>query len=149
MQRRRLPLSRVLHCSQTNRLLHIATSTTRVHSNNAAVALSRFKGGGIWVQGDGSTPCPGNAEAGTGRILCFNQGVISFDSHKFHATEPWTGVTRILVGFTVKGFEALPPTQSRRCSRPTLHYPISGPPTSSTPHRVHRHFPYAWNCSLV
>ncbi|CAE7949787.1 unnamed protein product, partial [Symbiodinium sp. KB8] len=32
-----------------------------------------------------------NAEAGTGRILCFNQGVISFDSHKFHATEPWTG----------------------------------------------------------
>ena len=80
-----------------------------VNSSNTAVALSRFKGGGIWVQGDGSTPCPSNAEAGTGHILSFDQGVITFDSHKFHATEPWTGVRRILVGFSVKGFEALPP----------------------------------------
>ncbi|CAE7208514.1 unnamed protein product [Symbiodinium sp. CCMP2592] len=78
-------------------------------SINTAIALSSFSGGGIWVQGGGKVPCPLDPNLDPGCIRSFAEGVVRFDSHELHCTEPWAGNRCILVGFVVKGYQAFSP----------------------------------------
>ncbi|CAE7578426.1 unnamed protein product [Symbiodinium sp. CCMP2592] len=78
-------------------------------SLNTAVALSSFSGGGIWVQGGGTVQCPLDPSLEPGCIHSFADGVVQFDSHSLHCTQPWAGTRCILVGFVVKGYQAFSP----------------------------------------
>ena len=75
-------------------------------SVNVAVPLSTFGNGGIWVAGLGDCACPqplDDVPVRSGGVLTFDKGPVTFDSHQWHCTMPWTGDRQLLVGF-VKGF---------------------------------------------
>ncbi|CAE7214389.1 unnamed protein product, partial [Symbiodinium sp. CCMP2456] len=108
-------------------------------SVNTAIALSQFGGGGIWVQGDGAEVCPDPSGSELGHVLNFDCGAIQFDSHVNHATVPWSGLQRLLVAFTVKGFEAMGPDLIESLLQAQFAVPAIGTadvflrPTSSFP----------------
>ena len=46
---------------------------------------------------DGEVMRPVNGSELSGKIVSWDQGTISFDPHRWHATESWTG-TRLIFG---------------------------------------------------
>ena len=95
-------------------------------SLNTAIALSHFSQGGIWVQGGGQQACPQDSSLPLGVIHSFAQGVVQFDSHAFHCTQPWKGERSILVGFVVKGFQAFQPELIQTLSHCAFNLPAIG-----------------------
>ena len=95
-------------------------------SLNTAIALSHFSQGGIWVQGGGHQACPQDSSLPLGVIHSFTQGVVQFDSHAFHCTQPWKGERSILVGFVVKGFQAFQPELIQALSLRAFNLPAIG-----------------------
>ncbi|CAE7902441.1 unnamed protein product [Symbiodinium necroappetens] len=67
-----------------------ATFTSIALLRNQSAHLHR----GIWVAGLGDAVCPqplDDVPVGLGGVLSFAQGPLSFDSHQWHCTAPWTG----------------------------------------------------------
>ena len=111
-------------------------------SRNWAVPLSVFGSGGIWVAGLGDVECPqplDDVPVGLGGVLSFEQGPVSFDSHQWHCTAPWTGDRKLLVGFTVKGFLDFPPSLVTRLSAGLFQLP---PSATADVFEVHECHPY-------
>ena len=111
-------------------------------SVNWAVPLSVFGAGGIWVAGLGDDVCPqplDDVPVGLGGVLSFAQGPLSFDSHQWHCTAPWTGDRKLLVGFTVQGFLDFSPTLVRRLSAGLIQLP---PSATADVFEVHESHPY-------
>ena len=92
-------------------------------SLSTAIALSHSSQGGVWVQGGAQQACPQDSSLPLGVIHSFTQGVVQFDSHAFHCTQPWKGERSVLVGFVVKGFQAFQPEliQALMCFQPARH----------------------------
>ena len=104
--------------------------------------LSVFGAGGIWVAGLGDEVCPqplDDVPVGLGGVLSFAHGPLSFDSHQWHCTAPWTGDRKLLVGFTVKGFLDFSPTLVRRLGAGLIQLP---PSATADVFDVHESHPY-------
>ena len=111
-------------------------------SVNWAVPLSAFGSGGIWVARLGDEVCPqplDDVPVGLGGVLSFAQGPLSFDSHQWHCTAPWTGDRKLLVGFTVKGFLDFSPTLVNRLSAGLFQLPPSATADVFEVHESHPH----------
>ena len=78
------------------------------------------------MQGGGLQACPQDSSLPLGVIHSFAQGVVQFDSHAFHCTEPWKGERTILVGFVVKGFQAFQPELIQSLSQCAFNLPAIG-----------------------
>ena len=111
-------------------------------SANWAVPLSVFGAGGIWVAGLGTEACPqplDDLPVGPGKTLSFDKGPLTFDSHCWHCTVPWTGDRILLVGFTVKGFLDFSPSLVKRLSAGLIQLP---PSATADVFEVHESHPY-------
>ena len=69
------------------------------------VTLGEFRGGGIWVEGDGQVGPVAkvlpNGLVKAGSVEDAQNRAISFEGHRWHATEPWFGKDRwVIVAFT-------------------------------------------------
>ena len=69
------------------------------------VTLGEFQGGGIWVEGDGQVGPVAkvlpNGLVKAGSVEDAQNRAISFEGHRWHATEPWFGKDRwVIVAFT-------------------------------------------------
>ena len=78
------------------------------------------------MQGGGLQACPQDSSLPLGVIHSFAQGVVQFDSHAFHCTQPWKGERTILVGFVVKGFQAFQPELIQSLSHCAFNLPAIG-----------------------
>ena len=82
---------------------------------NLVVPLSRFRGGGIWVQTDsGSVPQEYKGKTLFGEVLPVHERAVAFDPHRVHCTQSWVGSRVVLIGFTVRGCEKL--TEAQRAT---------------------------------
>ncbi|CAE7692670.1 unnamed protein product, partial [Symbiodinium microadriaticum] len=108
-------------------------------SVNWAVPVSVFGAGGIWVAGLGDVQPLDDVPVGLGRVLSFAQDPLSFDSHQWHCTAPWTGNRKLLVGFTVKGFLDFSPALVQKLSAGLIQLP---PSATADVFEVHSSHPY-------
>ena len=77
---------------------------------NVVLPLSRFQGGGIWVETTNvSVPL-----RHIGEVLPVNERAVAFDPRRLHATQSWTGSRVVLIGYTVRGCERLTEEQRAR-----------------------------------
>ncbi|CAE7930137.1 unnamed protein product, partial [Symbiodinium sp. KB8] len=75
---------------------------------NLLLACTSFEGGGVWVQADeGPTRRQVLNKEMRGRVLEWKRGKITFDAHRWHSTEHWTGTRLVLAGYTIAGVENL------------------------------------------
>ena len=76
--------------------------STNGRYNNLLLACSTFEGGGLWVQSDdGKIMRPVNGSELSGKIVSWGQGAISFDPHRWHSTESWTGTRLVLAAYSI------------------------------------------------
>ena len=76
--------------------------TTNGPHDNLLLACSSFGNGGLWTEAKGgmvSRMIRGREVEG--EILSWKDGKISFDAHRWHATEDWSGFRLVLAGYTV------------------------------------------------
>ncbi|CAE7367520.1 unnamed protein product, partial [Symbiodinium pilosum] len=75
--------------------------TCRPH-DNLLLACSSFENGGLWTEAKGGVaPRIIRGHKVEGEILSWKDGKISFDAHRWHATEDWSGFRLVLAGYTV------------------------------------------------
>ena len=74
---------------------------------NALIPLSKFKDGGLWLEGPGSDPCPDpSLPDARGTIIPVHEPIL-FDAHQRHATCPWVGDRCVLAAFVINDFRKL------------------------------------------
>ena len=74
---------------------------------NALIPLSKFKDGGLWLEGPGSDPCPDpSLPDARGTIVPLHEPIL-FDAHQRHATCPWVGDRCVLAAFVINDFRKL------------------------------------------
>ena len=81
-------------------------------SLNALIAVSAFRGGGLWIaESSGPDVREVNGRPTEGRILQFQASMpcksLMFDAHVHHCTEPWEGSRIVLALYTVRGMDKL------------------------------------------
>ncbi|CAE7363195.1 unnamed protein product [Symbiodinium sp. CCMP2456] len=75
--------------------------------DNLLVPCSSFLDGQVWIEGQGTVPCPLDSRL-HGSLLETSAGPTRFNASQRHATCPWSGLRLMLVGFQVRCFSTLP-----------------------------------------
>ena len=74
---------------------------------NALIPFSKFKDGGLWLEGPGSDPCPDpSLPDARGTVVPLHEPIL-FDAHQRHATCPWVGDRCVLAAFVINDFRKL------------------------------------------
>ena len=82
--------------------------TTNGRFNNLLLACSTFRDGGLWIEDpSGDSDRQVNGRSMVGRVLTWSEGRISFDPHRWHATERWSGISLVLAAYSIAQSELL------------------------------------------
>ncbi|CAE7460074.1 unnamed protein product [Symbiodinium sp. CCMP2592] len=100
---------------------------------NLVLPLSRFRGGGLWVECEGgSMLIKHKGRQIGGEVLPVHSQAVVFDPHKLHCTRPWRGRRVVLVAFCLRGTERLTDEQKATLEKLGFSLP-DGIPSESLP----------------
>ena len=83
-------------------------------TQNYVIGVSSYKQGEVWLEGPGPSPeypkvnrqTP-NGQILSGHLRSVQRQVVTFDAHKWHATQDWSGTRWVVAAYTSRGVKHL------------------------------------------